>query len=429
MTIAAASFAYVRELLHRRSAIYLEAGKEYLVESRLQPIVQASGEGTLDRLVSRLRSSPEGSLHAQVVEAMTTNETSWFRDRHPYDAFESVILPDLLSCRAEERRLTVWSAATASGQEAYSIAMVLHERLAADPGWDVRVLASDLSEQMVRRTRAGRYSQLEINRGLPAARLVRHFSRAGNRMAGQRAAAAAGRGQAAEPRRPVPAVAADRRDVPSQRPHLLPGGQQAADPAAGPPGPAARRLPAPRYGRDHPRRGRLRTRATRQGHGVPPPWRTGASMTDEEILGITRDVWESFTGRTIELADDQVRPDGGDVTVGCVTVTGEWQGNVLLACPAQLARMAASAMFDLPAAQLDDEQVADALGELTNMIGGNLKSLIPGPSRLSMPTVTVGASSTLPMPHAALLSTVSLACEGLPLTVSVWRMRADRLAG
>jgi chemotaxis protein CheX len=152
-------------------------------------------------------------------------------------------------------------------------------------------------------------------------------------------------------------------------------------------------------------------------------------MTDEEIVAITRDVWESFTGRTIELADDQVRPDGGDITVGCVTVTGEWQGSVLLTCPAQLARMAASAMFDVPAAQLDDKQVADALGELTNMIGGNIKSLIPGPSRLSMPTVTVGASSTVPMPGAALLSTVSLACEGLPMTVSVWRMPADRLAG
>ena len=152
-------------------------------------------------------------------------------------------------------------------------------------------------------------------------------------------------------------------------------------------------------------------------------------MTDEEILGITRDGWESFTGRTIELVDDQVRPDSGDVIVGCVTVTGAWQGNVLLACPAQLARMAASAMFDLPAAQLDDEQVADALGELTNMIGGNIKSLIPGPSRLSMPTVTVGASSTVTMPGTALLSTVSLACEGLPLTVSVWRLRAGRLAG
>jgi chemotaxis protein CheX len=152
-------------------------------------------------------------------------------------------------------------------------------------------------------------------------------------------------------------------------------------------------------------------------------------MTDEEILGITRDVWESFTGRTTEVADDRVRPDRGDLTVGCVTVTGGWQGSVLLACPAQLARMAASAMFELPVEQLDDEQVADALGELTNMIGGNIKSLIPGPSRLSMPTVTVGEPSTVPMPRATLLSTVSLACEGLPLTVSVWRMRADRLAG
>ena len=144
---------------------------------------------------------------------------------------------------------------------------------------------------------------------------------------------------------------------------------------------------------------------------------------------ITRDVWESFTGTTLEPANGQARPDGGDVTVGCVTVTGEWQGSVLLACPARLARMAASAMFDLPAAQLDDDQVADALGELTNMIGGNIKSLIPGPSRLSMPTVTVGPSATVPTPGAVLLSTVSLACEGLPLTVSVWRIGADRLAG
>src|SRR4029453_16675241 len=98
------------------------------------------------------------------------------------------------------------------------------------------------------------------------------------------------------PRPPFPAAPADRRYLPSQRPHLLSGGQQAADPAAGPPGPAARRLPGPRYGRDHPRRGRLRARATRQGHGVPPLWRTGAKMTDGEVLGITRDVWESFTG-------------------------------------------------------------------------------------------------------------------------------------
>jgi chemotaxis protein CheX len=144
-------------------------------------------------------------------------------------------------------------------------------------------------------------------------------------------------------------------------------------------------------------------------------------MTDEEILGITRDVWESFTGRAIDVADGQARPGGGDLTVGCVTVTGAWQGRVLLACPAQLARMAAAAMFDLPAEQLDDREVADALGELTNMVGGNIKSLIPGPSRLSMPAVTVGAAPTVKPPRAALVATVSLACEGLPLTVSVWR--------
>jgi chemotaxis protein methyltransferase CheR len=179
VSIAPADFKYVRDLVHRRSAIFLEAGKEYLVESRLLPIVQASGEQSLGRLVSRLRSSPEGSLHKQVVEAMTTNETSWFRDNHPFHALESLILPELLCHRANARRLTIWSAAAASGQEAYSIAMVLQERLAADPTWNLRVLATDLSEEMVRRTRAGRYSQLEVNRGLPAARLVRHFTRVG----------------------------------------------------------------------------------------------------------------------------------------------------------------------------------------------------------------------------------------------------------
>jgi chemotaxis protein methyltransferase CheR len=179
MSVAAADFAYVRELVHRRSAIFLEPGKEYLVESRLQQIVQASGEADIGRFISRLRSPPEGSLHAQVVEAMTTNETSWFRDRHPFSALESVILPDLLRRRAAVRRLTVWSAAAASGQEAYSIAMVLRELPATSPAWDLRVLATDLSEEMVGRTRAGRYSQLEINRGLPVAKLVRHFTRAG----------------------------------------------------------------------------------------------------------------------------------------------------------------------------------------------------------------------------------------------------------
>ena len=145
--------------------------------------------------------------------------------------------------------------------------------------------------------------------------------------------------------------------------------------------------------------------------------------TDEQIVGITQDVWGSFTGKAIQVAGDEVLPDGGHVTVGCVAVTGDWQGWVLLACPTQLARTAASAMFDLPAEKLTDEEVADALGELTNMIAGNIKSLMPGPSRLSMPAVTVGASYTRRMPRAVLVNTVSLACEGVLLTVSIWQTR------
>jgi chemotaxis protein CheX len=143
--------------------------------------------------------------------------------------------------------------------------------------------------------------------------------------------------------------------------------------------------------------------------------------SDEQIVGITQDVWGSFTGKAIQVAGDEAMPDGGQVTVGWVAVTGDWQGCVLLACPTRLARTAASAMFDLPAEKLTDEEVADALGELTNMIGGNLKSLLPGPSHLSMPAVTVGASYPHRMPRAVLVNTVSLACEGLPLTVSVWQ--------
>jgi chemotaxis protein CheX len=147
----------------------------------------------------------------------------------------------------------------------------------------------------------------------------------------------------------------------------------------------------------------------------------GLPATDEQIVGITQAVWTSFTGKVIRSVDDQVVADTDDVTVGCVAVTGEWQGCVLLACPAQLARAAAAAMFDRPAEELTDDEVADALGELTNMIGGNIKSLLPGPSLLSMPAVTVGASYTVRIPRAVLVNRVALACEHLRLTVSIWQ--------
>jgi chemotaxis protein CheX len=143
--------------------------------------------------------------------------------------------------------------------------------------------------------------------------------------------------------------------------------------------------------------------------------------TDEQIVGITQDVWSSFTGRPVDAGPEKVALDGDGVAVGRVTVTGGWRGHVLLACPTRLARTAAAAMFDRPADALTDDEVADALGELTNMIGGNVKSLLPGPSRLSMPAVTIGASAGGPVPGGVLVNAVTLACDGLPLTVSIWQ--------
>jgi chemotaxis protein methyltransferase CheR len=110
---------------------------------------------------------------------MTTNETSWFRDRHPFDALSNHLVPELMRRRSAERRLTVWSAGCSSGQEPYSIAMVLHNQLALHPGWQVQILGTDLSEEMLVKARSGRYGQLEVNRGLPAAMLVNNFDRVG----------------------------------------------------------------------------------------------------------------------------------------------------------------------------------------------------------------------------------------------------------
>jgi chemotaxis protein CheX len=143
--------------------------------------------------------------------------------------------------------------------------------------------------------------------------------------------------------------------------------------------------------------------------------------TDEQIIGIVQDVWSSFTGKAIATGSEAAAGETGDVAVGRVLIRGRWRGCVLLACPARLARAAAAAMFDRPAEALTDDEVADALGELTNMIGGNVKSLLPGPSQLSMPAATVGASPTDPPPGATPVITVALACDGLPLTVSIWR--------
>jgi chemotaxis protein methyltransferase CheR len=179
MTLTATSFDWVRQLVHRESAIVLQPGKEYLVEARLLPMAQQRGLAGVSELVESVRSRPDAATNRRIVEALTTNETSWFRDGDPFTAFTGTVLPALVAARRPDERLAIWSAACSSGQEPYTIAMLLSDAM-PDAARRVSITATDLSREMVERTRAGRFSQLEVNRGLPASMLVRHFTRAGN---------------------------------------------------------------------------------------------------------------------------------------------------------------------------------------------------------------------------------------------------------
>jgi len=179
MTLTATTFDWVRQLVHRESAIVLAPGKEYLVEARLLPVARQMGLPDVGQLVDSVRSRPSPEATRQIVEALTTNETSWFRDGDPFTALTSTVLPSLLGARGPAERLQIWSAACSSGQEPYTIAMLLEDAL-PNAATRVSITATDLSREMVERTRAGRFSQLEVNRGLPAPMLVRHFTRAGS---------------------------------------------------------------------------------------------------------------------------------------------------------------------------------------------------------------------------------------------------------
>jgi chemotaxis protein methyltransferase CheR len=177
MTLSHADFTYVTSLVRQRSAIDLQPGKEYLIESRLAPIARAAGDRDLAALVERLRRG-DPRLSDSVVDALTTNETSWFRDGYPFQAFTKTLLPEA-AAHAAGRQVTIWSAACSSGQEAYSLAMLVLDWLPSNPGFSARILGTDISATMVERARSGRYSQLEVNRGLPARYLVEHFDQDG----------------------------------------------------------------------------------------------------------------------------------------------------------------------------------------------------------------------------------------------------------
>jgi chemotaxis protein methyltransferase CheR len=179
-TITASEFAYIRELVRERAAIVLDEGKEYLVESRLIPLARAEGMASLTELVVKLRGAGAASpLSHQVVEAMTTNETSFFRDPAVFEALRTHILPGLIDALRPRRRMTIWSAACSSGQELYSMNMLLHEHFQETAGWHLKLLGTDLSTAILERAQKGLYTQFEVNRGLPARLLSTYFERQG----------------------------------------------------------------------------------------------------------------------------------------------------------------------------------------------------------------------------------------------------------
>jgi chemotaxis protein methyltransferase CheR len=178
MSLKPDEFDYVAELARSNAAIVLERGKEYLVETRLAPLARQEGLANLGELISRLRSQRNyGDLHARVVDALTTNETFFFRDFHPFEALKKHVIPQLIKDRASVKRLTIWSGACSTGQEPYSMAMMLRDNFPVLRDWNIKILATDLSPTVLKQAQEGRYSQLEVNRGLPAPLLIKYFEK------------------------------------------------------------------------------------------------------------------------------------------------------------------------------------------------------------------------------------------------------------
>jgi chemotaxis protein methyltransferase CheR len=169
-------YEFLRGYIHRESGILLDNDKRYLLEARLMPIVEDSQLTSLMALCAALQRH-DPALRKKVVEAMTTHETLFFRDATPFDAMKKDLLPKLLLERKATRRIRIWCAAASSGQEPYSLAMLLLECGFSD--WTIEILATDISEQILRRAREGKYMQLEVNRGLPASYMVKYFQRDG----------------------------------------------------------------------------------------------------------------------------------------------------------------------------------------------------------------------------------------------------------
>jgi chemotaxis protein methyltransferase CheR len=171
-------YEYLRKLLKSHSGLDLSADKQYLIESRLLPLARKAGLSGISELVQKMKGGA-ASVATQVVEAMTTNETFFFRDKVPFEHFRDSIMPQILRARAGRKSIRIWCAAGSTGQEPYSLAMCLKEMSAAIAGWRIEILATDLSQEVLEKSRSGIYSQFEVQRGLPIQMLLKYFKQVG----------------------------------------------------------------------------------------------------------------------------------------------------------------------------------------------------------------------------------------------------------
>jgi chemotaxis protein methyltransferase CheR len=177
MSSSDSDYAYLRQLVLSQSANLIDPSRNALFETRLQPIAQRAGASTLKDFVGMLRVDRTPQLRRAVAEAMTINETSFFRDAKPFDLLREIILPELIAQNASTRKLRIWSAANSTGQEAFSIAMLIAESFPELAAWDIKIVGTDISAQVIEYAQRGRYRRLEVNRGLPARMLVKYMVR------------------------------------------------------------------------------------------------------------------------------------------------------------------------------------------------------------------------------------------------------------
>lgn len=173
-------FDWLRAFLKQQSGLVLTNEKQYLIESRLLPVARKAGLASLSALIAKIKEPGQSMLAATVVEAMTTNESFFFRDKTPFEHFSDTMLPKMLEARARERRLRIWCAAASTGQEPYSLAMCLKDAEAKLAGWRVEILGTDLSTDVLEKAKAGIYTQFEVQRGLPINHLLKYFTQIGD---------------------------------------------------------------------------------------------------------------------------------------------------------------------------------------------------------------------------------------------------------